>query len=137
MYFYQSKRILFYSILRIFESFYRTPPIVFCSWTWTCAIRCFCSGQLELLWPSWRNCRTLKVNKKLHCCQSQVSNVWFLNIKSAAWNFAPGNPLEFLSFLLYPWKYQSRQNKASPIRDVKPFYKLDIENFTLPSYESP
>ena len=23
------------------------------------------------------------------------------------------------------------------IRDVKPFYKLDIKNFTLPSYESP
>ena len=27
---------------------------------------------------------------------------------------------------------------AEPLnRDVKPFYKLDIKNFTLPSYESP
>ena len=28
-------------------------------------------------------------------------------------------------------------NLQTKYRDVKPFYKLDIRNFTLPSYESP
>ena len=27
--------------------------------------------------------------------------------------------------------------KTTLNRDVKPFYKLDIKNFTLPSYETP
>ena len=30
-----------------------------------------------------------------------------------------------------------REDCSHCIRDVKPFYKLDIKNFTLPSYESP
>ena len=29
------------------------------------------------------------------------------------------------------------KSNLTDIRDVKPFYKLDIKNVTLPSYESP
>ena len=39
--------------------------------------------------------------------------------------------LEHTSYYLY------RYFQSGDSRDVKPFYKLDIKNFTLPSYESP
>ena len=46
--------------------------------------------------------------------------------------FFPKTTPALTFFACFPMKYIRGFS-----RDVKPFYKLDIKNFTLPSYESP